>query len=161
MIEVESATSREDIDGVVRGLTASGIQVRKQEVSVANKRKPEFEGHRISRVNSNGWEILIGQNSESNDYLVARVGKPNDLWLHVKASASAHVLIRTNGKPDSVPREVLLAAATLAAQHSDAKHSSLVPVDYTLRKYVRKPKGAAAGKVIYQNERTIYITPSS
>ena len=109
---------------------------------------------------SNGWEILVGQNSEANDYLLTRIAKPSDLWIHVKASPSAHVIIRTNGKPEAVPKAVLHAAAELAARHSDSKHSSLVPVDYTLRKYVRKPKGASAGKVLYQNEKTIFITPT-
>lgn len=157
---VESMESLEDIESIVEQLASSGINIRRQEVQVSDKRKPEFEGHHIHKTNISGWEVLIGQNSEANDYLVARVAKPNDWWLHVKAATSAHVVIRTNGKPDSVPRDVLVAAANLTAQNSEAKHSSLVPVDYTLRKYVRKPKGAVAGRVIYQNERTIYITPN-
>jgi predicted ribosome quality control (RQC) complex YloA/Tae2 family protein len=70
------------------------------------------------------------------------------------------VIIRANGKPETIPQSVIYAAAELAAQNSDAKHSSLVPVDYTLRKHVRKPRGAPAGKAIYQNEKTIYITPT-
>jgi predicted ribosome quality control (RQC) complex YloA/Tae2 family protein len=88
------------------------------------------------------------------------VARPTDLWVHVKAVPSAHVIIRTNGKPEAVPKSVLLEAAELAARHSEAKHSSLVPVDYTLRKYVRKPKGAPPGKALYEREKTIFVTPS-
>lgn len=155
----DSIASSEQIEQLTRILQAQGIHMRKQE-EPSEKKVSEFEGHRIARLTSDGWEILVGQNSEANDYLLTRVARPTDIWLHVKASASAHVVIRTNGKPDAVPRSVLHAAAELAAKNSDSKHSSLVPVDYTLRKYVRKPKGAPSGKALYQNEKTIFITPS-
>ena len=38
--------------------------------------------------------------------------------------------------------------------------SSSVPVDYTLRRYVKKPGGAAPGFVIYTNQRTLFMTVS-
>jgi len=34
-----------------------------------------------------------------------------------------------------------------------------VPVDYCLRKHVRKPRGARPGFVIYDHHKTIYTTP--
>jgi len=139
-------------------LEEQGIHARKQK-EPDKKKVSEFEGHRISRVQSDGWEILVGQNSESNDYLLTRVARPNDWWIHVKASPSAHVVIRTNNKPEAVPRSVLHAAAELAARHSDSKHSSLVPVDYTLKKYVRKPRKSPPGLVTITNEKSIVVTP--
>ena len=157
----DSITSEEQAQKLLDVLASQGIRIRKREEPGVGKRKHEFEGHRISRVVSSGWEILVGQNSEANDYLLTRVAKPTDLWVHVKAAPSAHVIIRTNGKPEAVPKSVLHAAAELAAKHSDSKHSSLVPVDYTLRKYVRKPKGSPAGKALYQNEKTLFITPNA
>ncbi len=136
------------------------IRVPTPQAKASRKQKPTFDGRRISIVQSNGWEILVGENSDANDYLLNRVAKPTDLWMHVKAVPSAHVVIRTSGKPDAVPRSVLYAAAELAVQRSDARHSSLVPVDYTLRKYVRKPRGAPPGKALYQNEKTVFVTPT-
>ena len=153
-----SVTTQEQIDSLVQILESQGIYLRKQQSPPSEKQREEFEGHRILKVNSNGWEILVGQDSEANDYLLTRVARSTDYWVHVKASPSAHVIIRTNGKPDSVPKSVLMEAAELAVQHSDSRYSSLVPVDYTLRKYVRKPKGAPPGKVIYHNEKTIFVT---
>ncbi len=155
----ESVTSTEQIKALQRILDEHGVHVRKPEEVAQKRKEPEFDGHRVQKIESSGWEILVGLNSESNDYLLTRVARPNDIWVHVKASPSAHVIIRTNGKPDSVPRQILEQAAELAARHSDQKHSSLVPVDYTQRKYVRKPKGAPAGKALYTHEKTVYITP--
>lgn len=159
LLSAETISSEDQIESLKQLLAGEGIKLHKQEAAATEKRRDEFDGHRISKVEREGWEILVGLNSEANDYLLTRVARPTDVWVHVKASPSAHVIIRTNGKPDAVPRSVLLAAAELAARHSDSKHSSLVPVDYTLRKYVRKPKGAPSGKAIYQNEKTVYVTP--
>jgi predicted ribosome quality control (RQC) complex YloA/Tae2 family protein len=156
----DSITSEDEVDELARASAAQGIHIGRQDRVETEQRKAEFEGHKIARVNSSGWEILVGENSEANDYLLTRIARPSDWWLHVKASPSAHVVIRSNGKPETVPKSVLHAAAELAARHSDQKHSSLVPVDYTLRKYVRKPKGSPPGKAIYRGEKTIFLTPN-
>ena len=52
-----------------------------------------------------------------------------------------------------------VTAHMLAAYFSKAKNSSMVPIDYTQRKNVKKPSGAKPGMVIYLTNRTIYITP--
>jgi predicted ribosome quality control (RQC) complex YloA/Tae2 family protein len=125
-----------------------------------HKSESEFDGHKIRRFTTpEGFDILVGESATANDYLTTRVASPNDLWLHVRAAASAHVVIRTHGRPDSVPRAVLERAAVLCARHSAQKHSSLVSVDYTLKKHVRKPRGSAAGGADYQKEMTIDVTP--
>jgi predicted ribosome quality control (RQC) complex YloA/Tae2 family protein len=116
---------------------------------------------RIRRLTVDGWEILYGENATSNDYLTTRVARPDDLWLHVRAAASAHVVIRTGGRADRVPPQVLERAARAAAAHSESKHAGLVPVDYVLRKHVRKPRRAAPGLVTYQNEKTVFISTES
>ena len=123
---------------------------------------PQFEGHRIRReITSEGFEILVGESATANDFLTTRIAKPDDVWLHVRSASGGHVVIRTNGKPDSVPEAVLERAATIGALHSAQKHSSLVAVDYTLKKYVRKPRGAAAGSVVIEREKTIHVSPTA
>jgi predicted ribosome quality control (RQC) complex YloA/Tae2 family protein len=141
--------------GLLREAAAGGSSSRRREVS-------EFPpGVRIRRTNVDGWEILYGENATSNDYLTTRVARPDDLWLHVRAAASAHVVIRTGGRADRVPPQVLEQAARAAAAHSESKHAGLVPVDYVLRKHVRKPRRSAPGLVTYQNEKTLFISPET
>ena len=65
------------------------------------------------------------------------------------------MIIRAEGE---IPLETLKQAALLAAWYSKGRNSSTVPVDYTLRKYVKKPSGAAPGKVVYTHQKTVYIT---
>lgn len=121
----------------------------------------EFGGKRIrAYVAPGGWQVLVGENAEANDHLVTRIAQPDDWWLHVRAGTGAHVVIRTAGKPQAVPREVLEFAAQLAAAHSPQRYSAIVPVDYTLRKYVRRPRGAQPGFVTYTHEKTLHVSPT-
>ena len=117
-----------------------------------------YDGHRIRDIlGPKDYKILYGENAESNDYLTLRVAKSNDYWLHVRGHTSAHVVIQTNNQPDKVPKEVLLAAAKIAVQNSNQKHSGYVSVDYVLKKYVRKPKGGPKGTALYTNEKTLHV----
>ena len=117
-----------------------------------------YEGHRVREyVGPGGVLVLVGENAESNDYLTMRVARANDYWLHVRGGTSAHVVIRTNNQPGRIGPEHLRFAAQLAARNSALKHSKFVAVDYTLKKHVRKPKGAPVGTVTYSHEKTMHV----
>lgn len=129
-----------------------------QTQSTSKRQEQPFEGHKIKSVfGPNNFTILYGENATSNDYLTLRVAKPNDWWLHVRGATSAHVIIQTHNQPQKVGPEVLRFAAEVAVKNSSMKHSAYVPVDYTLKKYVRKPKGAAVGSAIYSHEKTMHV----
>ncbi len=104
-----------------------------------------------------GFSILVGRNNIENDRLTLRVAKGSDVWLHTKDIAGSHVIVVCEGK--TPPDRTLEQAAVLAATHSKAAAGSQVPVDYTLAKFVKKPSGAKAGRVIYTDNRTAYVTP--
>jgi len=120
--------------------------------------KDPFEGHKIRlHLSPDGYQVLVGENAQANDFLLTRIAKPNDWWLHVRTGTGAHVIIRTENQPQRTPRSTLEFAARLAAQHSADKHARIVEVDYTLRKYVRKPKGAPPGFALYTHEKTLRV----
>lgn len=122
------------------------------------KQKDPFDGHRIRQfVSEEGYQVLMGENALANDFLLTRIARPNDYWLHVRSTTGAHVIIRTENRPEAVPRKTLEFAGRLAALNSTDKHASVVDVDYTLRKYVRKPRKAAPGLALYSHEKTIQI----
>jgi predicted ribosome quality control (RQC) complex YloA/Tae2 family protein len=154
----------EGLPGLREELTQEGL-LKKPEPgrtsSEARRAAPEYPpGVRIRRYTVEGWEVLLGENATSNDYLTTRVARPDDWWLHVRASPSSHVVIRTAGHPERVPPTVLREAARITAAHSESKHSSYVPVDYVLRKFVRKPRGSAPGLVTLRGEKTLYVEPT-
>jgi len=107
-----------------------------------------------------GWQILVGRSDRENDYLVTRVARKEDLWLHAKEIAGSHVLIRNPERKTQIPMPVLLEAAKLAAYFSKGRNSKRVPVDYTFAKYVVRPKGTVAGFVTYTHEKTLFVEPA-
>lgn len=157
--EVEGASSLDHL----RELSSLAASKRWLNKPVESQRrgeeaKPAFEGHRIRSIDGpRGFRILYGENASSNDYLTNRVAKPNDYWLHVRGATSAHVVIQTMNQPARVGPDVLRFAAEVAYKNSSAKHSQHVAVDYTLKKYVRKPRGSAVGTAVYTHEKTIYV----
>lgn len=121
------------------------------------KGKPPKTKPPIEFTSPDGYTILIGRNNIQNDKLTTKLADKTDIWLHTKNIPGSHVIIRTNGTVP--PDDTILYAAGLAAFHSKAKNSSQVPVDYVNVKFVKKPSGAKPGKVIFTNNRTVYITP--
>ncbi len=141
-----------------RRMEEAGTQ--RSAIRIQKKDKP-FGGHRVRTHTVEEYELLLGETAESNDYLTTRVAAPPDYWLHVRAGTGAHGILRTNGKPQSVPDPVLRRAAQIVAARSGTaqKHAGLVAVDVVERRYVRKPRGAKPGLVTYSRERTLDVTP--
>ncbi len=106
-----------------------------------------------------GWEVWVGRNNRENDELTHRTAAPEDLWFHAQGVPGSHVILRTGGRPAQVPRRVLEQAAALAALHSKARHSALVPVIYTRRKYVRKPRKTPPGTATCLREKSLFVAP--
>jgi predicted ribosome quality control (RQC) complex YloA/Tae2 family protein len=107
-------------------------------------------------VSSDGLPLLVGKNNRQNEFVTFQAAHAGDWWLHTQGIPGAHVVIRTS---DEVPTRSLHEAATLAAWFSQARESSRVPVVYTRRRHVKKPRGARPGMVIYEQERTLFVTP--
>ena len=107
---------------------------------------------------SDGYEILVGRNNMQNHKLSLKIAKKHDIWLHTQDIHGAHVIIITNG--EDAPMQTLEEAAMIAAFHSKARESARVPVDYTYARYVKKPNGAKPGMVIFENNKTLYVTPN-
>ncbi len=106
----------------------------------------------------NNYTIWIGKNAKNNDLLV-KMGHKEDVWLHARGVPGSHVLIRMNNNRDLPPAAVINKAAAFAAFNSKAKGSDLVPVIYTKKKFVRKPKNAAPGAVVVEKENVEFVTP--
>lgn len=109
-------------------------------------------------LSSDGFTILVGKNNKQNDFLTLRVANNDDLWMHTKSIPGSHVIIKSDGK--KIPESTIFEGAMLAAFFSKSKMSSQVPVDYTLKKNVKKPNASKPGMVIYETNSTIYVTPT-
>lgn len=152
---IDQAASLEDLAEIKTELAEQGY-IREKSTG-KNKKTPAPESRPWQFSTEEGTIIWVGKNNKQNDWLTCKKAKASDIWLHVKDSPGSHVIVRSeNG---DIPEKVLIQAALLAAYFSKARNSAKVPVDYTLRKYVHKPNGAKPGMVIYENQRTVYVTP--
>lgn len=103
-----------------------------------------------------GFKVYYGKNNTQNDYVTFKLAKPNDIWLHVKGYHGAHVIISTENK--EVPLSAIEESAKLACKYSGSSSiGGKTEVEYTRRKYIKKPPASPLGFVIYNEYESIVI----
>lgn len=125
----------------------------------SGKAKPPKALPPIEYKSSDGYTILVGRNNCQNDQLTLKFAEKTDIWLHTQAITGSHVIIVTDG--ETPPDKTIEEAAIIAAVNSKGRNSGLVPVDYCLARFVKKPAGAKPGKVIFTNYRTAFVKPDA
>lgn len=140
-----------DIEAIKEELTAEGY-LKKKTQKKQKKKKPSQPDQYFS---SDGTLILVGKNNLQNDQLTMKTAKKTDYWLHAKNIPGSHVIIKSDQPSD----ETITEAAELAAYFSKYRYSAQVPVDLIQVKHIRKPNGAKPGYVIYENQKTVIVTP--
>ena len=121
---------------------------------------PRALPYRVYRT-SNGHEVRVGRGARANDELTFRHASPTDIWLHARDVAGAHVILRWPRADENPAARDIAEAAVLAALHSRARTSGTVAVDWTRRKYVRKPRKAGPGVVVPERVKTIFVEPDA
>jgi hypothetical protein len=106
-----------------------------------------------------GWEVRVGRSNAENDELTHGFAHPDDVWLHASGVAGSHVVLRMHGRRDNPPSDILEIAAGIAARFSKAKHAGTVPVIWTRKRFVRKPRGAKPGLAVCTQEKTVFVEP--
>jgi len=109
---------------------------------------------------SGGFQVWVGKSAENNDLLTTAYAKPNDLWFHARGGSGSHVVLKVGTGSGNPPKQAIQQAAAIAAYYSKMRKSTMVPVVYCERKYVRKPRGAPAGTVTLLREKTIFAEPA-
>ena len=161
--ELDNCKTIEDVQEIYDEI--SEIEIFKSNKKISKNKKSskpkkmtknKFVSFNPLKYNIEGYTIYVGRNNKENDYLTNKFASKNDLWFHTKEIHGSHVILKTIPN-ETVPENIIYEAAKLAANHSKAKGSSNIPVDYCLVQYVKKIPGNKPGLVIYKNNRTIYI----
>ena len=108
---------------------------------------------------SQGLTVLVGRNNIQNDKLTFKTGRRGDIWLHAQKCPGSHVLLVADGK--EVPDDAIVEAAEIAAYYSSAKDGTIVTVDYTDVKNIKKPNGAKPGFVVYYTYYSVNVKPKN
>ena len=159
IFEIELASSTKEIqeilDEISENLIKNKVSQKKKNTKNSKKKKQEKQYSPL-HFNIDNFDVYVGKNNKENDWLTFTFANKNDIWLHTKDIQGSHVIIKTLGL--NISDDTLVKCAKLAVEHSKAKLSSNVPVDYCKVQYVKKPNSAKPGMVIFTNNKTISVT---
>ena len=156
LVNLGEAERERDLSQLREELTQAGILSNKQGRNKKLRAKP-VQAKPFHYRSSDGFDIFAGKNNLQNDLLTLKTAFKSDIWFHTQKIHGSHVILVTDGKEPT--DQAMTEAAMIAAYHSKARSSSLVPVDYTPVRQVKKPAGAKPGMVIYHVYQTAYVTP--
>lgn len=109
---------------------------------------------------STGATIYIGKDGADNDRTTFEFARPYELWFHAQQCPGSHVVLKFPNKNFEPSKQEIAETAAIAAWHSKARNDSLVPVIYTERRYVRKPRKAEPGLVTVEREKSVMVQPT-
>lgn len=107
---------------------------------------------------SGAFQITIGRTAKENDQLLRHGFKGSDYWFHTRDCPGGYVFVRCP-KGKTIPLEVMLDAANLAALYSKQRNNASVNLYYTQVKYLRRAKDGPAGLVLPSQEKNLTIKP--
>lgn len=110
-------------------------------------------------VLSTGLRVFVGRDGADNDRTTFEFAKPYELWFHTQQCPGSHVVMKYPNKSFEPSSNEIAETAALAAWHSKARNDSLVPVIYTERRHVRKPRKAKPGLVTVDREKSVMVKP--
>ncbi len=110
-------------------------------------------------VTSDGWEVWVGRSNTDNDLITHRLSNPHDFWFHVVGAPGSHVILRRPTRNSKPKPTTLVEAAQIAAFFSKARKQTRVPVIYTERKFVSKPRRSKPGQATCSRERELVVRP--
>lgn len=148
---MESSSYLEDL--LKRIETMADQEVTKHLTALAKPDKKQT-GAPLEYILDGGWRCLVGRNAKQNDQLTFKIAGRQDIWLHARGITGAHVILKRDGRADNPSSAVMDQAAHIAAKHSSS--NGVIPVDWTLAKYVRRMKGGGPGQVVYVREKTLF-----
>ncbi len=127
-------------------------------VVIPSRQKAGQSGKPWRALHTGKYDVWIGKSAAGNDELLQASHK-EDIWFHARHVSGSHVIIRMGRSATFPSDDVIEEVASWAAWYSKAKTAGMVPVVYTKRKYVRKPKGAAPGTVLVDKEQVCLVEP--
>ncbi|MCH9032146.1 MAG: DUF814 domain-containing protein, partial [candidate division Zixibacteria bacterium] len=108
---------------------------------------------------STGAKVFVGKQGADNDETTFKHIKPYELWFHASQCSGSHVGLKFPSKSFAPSKEEIAETAGIAAWFSKARKNKAAPVNYTERRYVRKPRKAKPGLVTIEREKTIMVSP--
>ena len=143
-----------------RGGAKQGVAARTGEVAPEERKGVGGWSGRVF-VSPAGVPILVGRNRKENEQLSLKVAKDPDVWMHVRGSPGAHVVLQLSQASAAARAETdeacLQRAADLAVFYSEMRDAGKAVVSVASPKHVVKPSGAPLGAVRIRQEQPALV----
>ncbi len=150
--EIELCENIDELKIIEKELEESGLIKKQNQGKVKSNEQKLYRNYLID-----GFSLKVGRNNIENDKLTSSA-RPLDVWLHAKDYHSSHAILEDNGK--AVPEKVIKICAEICAYYSKGREGGKTEIVYTLKKNVKKPKGAKPGFVKYDSYASIMVEPN-
>ncbi|WP_028855691.1 Rqc2 family fibronectin-binding protein [Psychrilyobacter atlanticus] len=148
---INHAQDKKTLEGIEEELIANKYLKK----IVKTKKKKKVAKIMPPTTEIDGFTVYYGRNNIENEYVTFKIGDRHDLWFHAKDVPGSHLIVKTNG--EEISDDTLYKVGELASQHSKVGQGETIRIDYCLKKYVKKIKGAKPGLVIYSNEKSVFV----
>jgi len=144
----------------------SAVQKYESELTGILPREAKTRGQAVrlpykEHILSSGVKIFVGRDGDDNDRTTFGYAKPYEFWFHTSQCPGSHVVMKFPDKNFVPSKGEIAETAAIAAWHSKARNSKTVPVIYTQKKYVRKPRKAKPGLVTVEREKLVMVEPKA
>jgi predicted ribosome quality control (RQC) complex YloA/Tae2 family protein len=129
------------------------VEAQKKKLALENTVSKPY--HEFPR--KDGTLFLVGKSALENDILCKKA-KGNDYWFHVVSGTGSHVILPAKTlKHKALSPSLIREGAILAIHYSKLRASQAGEVQFTLRSYLKKPKGAPPGMWVVERAETLFI----
>lgn len=134
--------------------------IKKLKAALAHSQPPQSKPQSQAGIScqSGAFQITIGRTAKENDQLLRHGFKGSDYWFHTRDCPGGYVFVRCP-KGKTIPLQVMLDAANLAALYSKQRNNASVNLHYTQVKYLRRAKDGPVGLVLPSQEKNLTIKP--
>lgn len=147
MTYIELASSEGELSEIKGELYEKGF------IKKNPKAKGKLPKSKITHLKYKDYDIYIGKNNIQNEYVTFKCATGNDWWFHAKGVPGSHIIVKCDkenpAKEWDMPDDVFELAGALAVKYSKHNDDSKHEVDYTRKKYIKKPAEGSTGNVIY------------
>lgn len=145
-----------DIEDIAEELRVAGLL---REQNQLHNRRTQQASQPFESVSPSGFKVLWGRNNRQNDYLSTKVLKKGDKWFHAHLVPGAHVVLKAEGRGDSITEQDLFYAASIAAGYSKRRNDGRVDVMVAESDSVKKPKNSRPGLVTVTSFKALSVEP--
>lgn len=135
-------TNNFDSYSIEQQLIPLGFKTKKKTQKPKNTKK-------ILEIKYSDNVYYVGKNNLENEYITHTLGKPNDLWFHIKDRPGSHILMKGEVNDFSLKLGLMIAA-----YFSKEKNNPVVTINYTEIKHIRKIPKLPGYKVILKQYKS-------